>query len=321
MEARKKEENISKGAVLREARKKKKLTLEMVHEATNIPMDVLRGIEEGYQVRTISSFYYKGFLKLYANYLNVDVKNVLENHQKEQLPKYVKRDVDEFDLKEWISKLLTRRQKQRLVIVLGSLFALFLVFKIISFLTHRPSSDKAKKSVKNAVVQKDVNRKLLKEKKIIQKENKKQLKKKESPPKKSIQSVKTVDRKKSGDIKQKKDPKIVAPKTIQANTVKTASSSVEPIKEVRKDVTLTVRAKKQCWLRVKSDGIIVFQSTLRLGAVETWMANEKIEISGRNINQLEFELNGKMIGSLGRKDHGAKGLIVTKEGLNVTNKR
>jgi len=65
-------------------------------------------------------------------------------------------------------------------------------------------------------------------------------------------------------------------------------------------------------------GVIVFQSTLRLGAVETWMADKNIEISGRNIHQLEFELNGKMIGALGRKDRRAKRLVVTKDGLKVT---
>ncbi|MCK5014442.1 MAG: DUF4115 domain-containing protein, partial [Candidatus Omnitrophica bacterium] len=88
---------------------------------------------------------------------------------------------------------------------------------------------------------------------------------------------------------------------------------------VKKEIALTVRAKQNSWLRVRTDGMIVFQSTLRLGDVETWMADDEIEISGKNINQLEFELNGKMIGTLGRKDRNAKKVVITKNGLSVKN--
>jgi len=86
----------------------------------------------------------------------------------------------------------------------------------------------------------------------------------------------------------------------------------------QKNVTLVVHAKRSSWLRVKVDGKIVFQATLRAGAVETWKADDSIELSGRYLNQLEYELNGKLIGTLGRKDRKAKRLIVTKDGLTVT---
>ena len=38
----------------------------------------------------------------------------------------------------------------------------------------------------------------------------------------------------------------------------------------------------------------------------------------QNIGQLEFELNGKMIGALGRADARAKAVVATKNGLSVT---
>ena len=86
---------------------------------------------------------------------------------------------------------------------------------------------------------------------------------------------------------------------------------------VKKNVTLTVRARKSSWLRVVADGAVVFQATLNSGSVETWTADNKIEISGKNISQLEFDLNGKMIGTLGRDDRSAKSVVVTKNGLSV----
>ena len=82
-------------------------------------------------------------------------------------------------------------------------------------------------------------------------------------------------------------------------------------------VSLTVRAKRSTWLQVKADGMVVFQSTLNKGAVESWNAKDKIEISGKNVNELELELNGKVIGSLGRADSLARKLIITRDGLTV----
>ena len=52
---------------------------------------------------------------------------------------------------------------------------------------------------------------------------------------------------------------------------------------------------------------------------KSWEARETIEISGRNINELEFEVNGKLLGTLGREDRQAKNVIVTKNGLTVRN--
>ena len=84
-----------------------------------------------------------------------------------------------------------------------------------------------------------------------------------------------------------------------------------------KSIELTVRATKSGWLQVKTDGQVVFQSTLKKGDAETWKAESEIELSGRNINLLEFELNGKMLGALGASDRGAKRVVFTKDGLSV----
>ena len=73
-----KEDNKTKGRIFKEARESKGITLETVQEVTKIPMDVLRAIEEGYTVRNISPFYFKGFLKMYAQYLNLDIREIIE---------------------------------------------------------------------------------------------------------------------------------------------------------------------------------------------------------------------------------------------------
>ena len=75
--------------------------------------------------------------------------------------------------------------------------------------------------------------------------------------------------------------------------------------ENERKVTLVARARQDAWLTVRVDGILVFQNPLRMGSVESWIAKDKISISGKNVDQLELELNGKMIGPLGKKNRWA----------------
>ena len=52
------------GELLRSTRETKGLSLEVIHETTKIPLDVLRAIEEGYNVRTLTPFYLKGLFSM-----------------------------------------------------------------------------------------------------------------------------------------------------------------------------------------------------------------------------------------------------------------
>ena len=94
-------------------------------------------------------------------------------------------------------------------------------------------------------------------------------------------------------------------------------ASETPAEVVNKDIMITVRSKKNSWLRVKTDGETVFQTTLKQGVVESWSADENIEISGKNLAQLEIEFNGKMIGNLARDGRLANTVVITKKGLSV----
>ncbi|HLF17349.1 MAG TPA: RodZ domain-containing protein [Candidatus Omnitrophota bacterium] len=272
-----------KGKILKAAREEKGLSLQTVHEATKIPMDALRGIEEGYKVRNLSTFYYRSFMKIYANYLDVDLAQVLDDYKKEMLPRHIEREpVFDFDLGEGLDKIFTKQRKRQILYVMAALAALFMLFKIIGFLmSHKP----AEKEPPSSQVEETAIEELMPPVSSAVKENKR--------AKESAASVVAV-----------------VEAVGESQTTQAAS--------IGKNVVLTVRAKKSSWLRVKSDGVVVFQSTLNAGEAETWEADNEIEITGRNITQLEFELNGKLIGSLGRSSRGAKGLLVTQEGLSVT---
>src|SRR5271167_1028446 len=78
--------NSEKPSILKSTREAKGLTLEIVHEATKIPMDALRAIEEGYSVRILSPFYYRGFIKIYAEFLGLNVGEIYKQYGLDQTP-------------------------------------------------------------------------------------------------------------------------------------------------------------------------------------------------------------------------------------------
>ena len=263
----------NKGMILKKAREAQGLSLDSVHETTKIPMDILRAVEEGYTVRTMSPFYYRGFLKIYAKYLNIDLKEFLENYQEPSWPKpikFVKKEEPKFDIdiQRLFFQFFTRERKRQIVIGAGIVLALFLTGKVFVFIGKAISAGKEK-----ALLTKEIN------------------------------------------VPKKKEPPV---KIAAAPHPENKAKTEVPAAQTAKGVILTARAKKDCWLRVKVDGRIVFQSTLAAGVSEIWRADDQVEISGKNLNQLEFELNGRTIGSLGRVDSKAKAIVVTKDGLSVT---
>ncbi len=268
---------LSVGDVFKKARHDQSISLDMVHDETKIPMDALKAIEEGYTIRTLSPFYRKSFIKIYANYVNIDVKDVLKEEAKAEIPKHPEPSMSAFDFPQWARKFLTRKRKKELVMGFGVLLVLFLLFKFFSFVATRKPKEKVKISTVQQALPVD-----------------------KPKPQATVLKPKKI-------IVKKEPVKVISSTPVQVAVPQTVVAQSTP--KLSKTISLTVRATEKSWLRVKSDGTVVFQTTLREGSVETWEADNEIEISGRNLNKLEFEFNGNLIGKLGRADRKAKKVI------------
>src|ERR1039457_1924227 len=126
--------NNAKPSMLKNTREAKGLTLEIVHEATKIPMDSLRAIEEGYSVRILSPFYYRGFIKIYAEFLGLDVGERYKQYGLDQPAKpttpvtvstKTKHEIGNVvvleQLQEWVTFLLKPKTLKLILKVIGSL--------------------------------------------------------------------------------------------------------------------------------------------------------------------------------------------------------
>ncbi len=254
-------------SLLKTTREAKGLTLDIVHEATKIPLDALKAIEEGYSVRMLTPFYYRGFLKIYAEFLGLDPVDVLSRYEVQQ-PKPAAAPSSRFDQSkrgnemmesagEFFRQIFNPKNRSMMVRVAGIILVLFVALKVggcaVNAFKKHPAAMRSAVAVKK--------------------------------------------------IQRAEEPVLSRSQIIRAqNGAK---------------VSLAVRVPRDTWIRVKTDDKIVFEARMKKGTAENWSAQDRIELSGKNINELDLEVNGRHIGPLGGTERGAKRVVITKEGLTV----
>lgn len=127
-----------------------------------------------------------------------------------------------------------------------------------------------------------------------------------------LKKTNLLEKKKKQEIVVPRVPK-ETPKPEPAKKVKAVESVPAPPKN--EPIILTVRATKDVWLQVKSDGKKMFEEVLKEGSSEKWEANEKIELWVGKADGLELERNGEPLGSLG---YGIiKNIVITREDMKI----
>ena len=285
-------------SLLKETRLAKGLTLEIVHEATKIPMDALRAIEDGYSTRILTPFYYRGFIKIYGEFLGLNVSDVLKEYnvqttvtnvtiKSSSAAKVVSppKGPSVFDqLPDIWRSFWTAKMRKNLLRVIAVVVALFVLVKIVGCVAGAIKSKP--KTVKTIVVTNQANKKH-----VIKKEQFKSELKEESKQESAIQPQKQ-------------------------NIPQEDSNKISLINQNHK-VTLAVHASKDTWIQVKADGKTVFEMTMKKGTMENWEADREIELSGRNIGNLDFEVNGRDVSPLSSFNRRANKILITKDGLTV----
>jgi cytoskeleton protein RodZ len=118
----------------------------------------------------------------------------------------------------------------------------------------------------------------------------------------------------------KQQKKALAPALKEKTPKPAAQNQTIPIgstKDEQAGIRLGIHAKDDCWVQVKVDGKIIFQSVLFRGRMESWTARDKIDLWLGSAGGVELEVNGSRIPSLGRKGQVLKNIVISKDGLKV----
>lgn len=284
----------SVGARLKKIRLEKGLSLEEVQKKTRIHLSILRAIEEE-SLLDLNPVYIRGFVKIYCVFLGVNPEGFIAGYKDSAQPGLVARGYDP-SVEDDQSHILKRRPLlpslklpvirlspgvlRALAGVALAVIVLFVAVRIGKAISGAARSWSARKSRPAARVQ-------------------------QQPAKPARAS--------SPAKKQKAVPSPGAAVPERAAAPAAVSAAAETVSGIR----LSVLAKEDCWVNLKSDGKVVFHAVLKRGRTETWQAKEKMELSVGNAGVVNLEVNGKLITNLGRKGQALKNILITREGLSI----
>lgn len=124
----------------------------------------------------------------------------------------------------------------------------------------------------------------------------------------------------AGMMEKRKEAKAAQKKSTPESKTKTATQQAKNViasKSANQFASLSIRAKEDSWIQLKTDGRTAFQGVLKRGYSESWTANEKMDLAVGNAGGVEITVNGNPIPSLGKRKQSIKGIVITKEGLNI----
>lgn len=256
--------------------------LETVVERTKLHPSVIKAIEAG-DLKGISPIYLKGFIRLYAEFLHVEVNmdelNSFFNKEKEKPKKEVsvttqvkkiKEKKQGQSFKEKLAKMFPLRVRKQIlsfvVVFIAVFLALKLVFGVFSFIGKQVSS-------------------LFK--------------------KKPVQTEKVVE---------------VKPEKIKVESKakpKSAKKTLSKTKKQEKEITVSMRMKRNCFVLVKVDDSVVFEGVLKKGVREKWEAKKEMEFKIRDGSAVEVEVNGEILPPLSKLRKPIKSLKITDKGVTI----
>lgn len=314
---------LTLGEKLQKIRSDKRISLNEISRATKIQVSYLEYLEEGNYDKLPADVYVKGFLRSYADFFGVDEKIFLRLYKRE---KEIKNNLEKNSGKKIssevsepinISPFVFTPKKIFLFLILIIVFSgIFLLYREINSFASAPSllvlnpSDNAEINSDSVYIEGVTDKEArlfinnepilvnddgrFRENLILQKGlnaiNIKAINKFDKETKTSI-NVKSVweNKENSENI-----PKDVLPEKFQIDL------RVNP---------------GPVWLKVEADGEIVFDGTMLSGAVQTFMAKEKIQVSSGKGNETLVTFNGKEIGTLGPDSKPIRDAVFTKDHL------
>jgi len=104
---------------------------------------------------------------------------------------------------------------------------------------------------------------------------------------------------------------------IKTETPLIAKSAVFPI-PANKSIELVLQSTDKVWMKIKTDGKRAFEGTLPKGGKKKWSASDKLELWIGRAEALNFTINGKSIGNIGKGN--IKNIQISRRGLKIRNK-
>lgn len=256
-------------------------TIEEVVEKTKLYPSVIRDLEEG-NLSNLNQAYLKGFIRIYASFLGLNAAELTKDISVQNLkPKEEKKNkvTAPRQILPKISFTAKSIPPRVRQAVIVAFLALIALFIVIK--------------VGGFIIHK------------VSQFSKRAAKKNEQPV--------SAQRKKIPVTKEKDIFKEALPKTAKEIPAKEVFSKETVVKEI----TVSLTAKRTCFLRVRVDGKTLLEGKVEKGKVETWKGKKEIELKISDGSAIYLEVNGKPIPSLTSSRKAIKSLKINASGIAV----
>jgi len=267
------------GEKLRTARENKALTIDQVRKATHIYSEVLTALEDGRCDEMLNSTYVRSFLKKYTAFLGLDSDAILKEYSA-----HLQERTGEAPPQPVAPKIEEKKQKAEAKKLTPEEMGTIRKIMIVSFAALLIAfflfsmfivGKKIAASFKHAGNGKTA---------------------KTSVKSKTVTPPKDIPQKKAS---QDKEDSVVFK---------------EPLSK-RSPLYLVLKIKQPVLVKVRKDGVTLFERFMPKGQVESFRATDKIELAIGKAEAVELTLNGKSLGSPGRGP--IKNLEITRKGIKI----
>ena len=282
------------GEKLRRERERRSLTLEDVHHRLHIHTDILERMERSkFQSWPGGIIYAKAFLRQYCNFLGLNTAEILSEFEMLDLPQdQVKLTLDEKAqeadrrkrFSEWWN-FMTRHGKA-ITIAAGIIVGFLLLIAFVGSITsksEKPSSPPKTQEARREATP-EVRRNVVRQ---------------ETPAQKPRSAPRQESR---------------APEsTMSSDFLNSPDQKNFPTIKPDDPMMLEVRATTDVWMRVVSDGKLLFESILKQGEKEHWVSDRFLELKFGRPEGVELGINGYSLGKPGKGK--VKEVRITREGM------
>lgn len=308
------------GEQLRIEREKRGYSIDDVHQKTKIHPDALTRFEnDNFTNSPGGGVYTKGFLKKYAEFLELNVQEILAEFSslgvKTKPVEFSigsqKKDDKGTDFRKfWLP--IKRHQKDILKSI--SLIAIFLVTLFISFLAIRTAGD----WVHDLSVKWKDHQQVRREGKIKSKDIAAQKKKTSADAAKKVtqSSVKQVSTKMEGSsvepsLKANATSEVV--ESINDGFINSPARRNFPVINPKEKIVLKVQAITDVWMRISADTEVLFERILKANTSEEWLATTSFQVRFGRPEGAVLIVNGENIGKPG--DGKVKAIVISHDGI------
>ncbi|MDP8262867.1 MAG: DUF4115 domain-containing protein [Candidatus Ancaeobacter aquaticus] len=280
--------------LLKRTREEKGINIEDVSKHTKIRVKILVSIESGDYEAVASPTYLKGFIKLYSKYLGLDTKQIMSDYAdlfQNNIERYFVtpgkvKDTEKTWSESMLDKFPTMEFDMRKFIFVVSVVLCILIGTISFFVVKKimtVASDRPRQPAKEMTKQKsDLILPMLK--------------------KQTSQNI----------IGEVKNERLVAPAVSGVAQINVPSHPAEAVPKREQELHLTAEISQDVWLRIKIDGQLVFEDTLKNGEKETWKAKKSIEVRMGNAGGISLTLNDVFLGVQGNTGQ-VKSILIDHE--------